>query len=470
MPPILSAQNISFTYPDYPQMPSAELFSDLNLTLETEQITLLLGRPESGKTTLVYILAGLVPRFTGGKMNGLVEVQGRSVSGKQPYDLIEELGIVFQNPDEQLFTNSCAAEIAFPLESLGLSRQEIDVRVERALNTMDIRQYRERSPNTLSGGEKKKLLLACLIAVDPTVWILDETLEELDEQTKVLILEYLKSRKKTVLILSAKWHKLFAEYIQAVLILQDGVIRKRTHSEENTPADWNRLERKTEQMPAAGIGRIPSRKLLQTTDIHFHYDTLDPFSLDIPAFELAAGEVLALTGGNGSGKTTLAKLLCGLLKPLSGSIRLFDETVPADSATLNAHVGYMFQSPDLQIFAASVQEELAYGLKLEGLPRARIETRIQEAVSLFHLPSSKVPPSLMSYGARKRLQAAVYYLLQRPLLILDEGDSGLGTDEFARIVKLLSSQEKGLVLITHDMELAAHLSNRLISMELGKIV
>ena len=470
MPSILSVQSISFTYPDYPQMPSKQLFRNLNLTLEAEQITLLLGRPASGKTTLLQILAGLAPRFTGGKMIGLVEVNGRSVSGEKPYNLIEELGIVFQNPDDQLFTNSCAAEIAFPLESIGLSRQEIAIRVEGALNTMDIRQYRERSPNTLSGGEKKKLLLACLVAVDPALWILDETLEELDEQTKILILEYLQSRKKTALLLSAKWHKLFAKYIQAVLILQDGVIRELTHSEEKTLVDWNRLERKTEQMPAAVISRTPPRKLLQSAGLHFHYDKLDPFSIDISAFELAAGDVLALTGGNGSGKTTLAKLLCGLLKPLSGSIRLFDDTVPADSATLNAHVGYMFQSPDLQIFAASVQEELAYGLKLEGLPRARIEARVRETVSLFNLPSSTVPPSLMSYGVRKRLQAAVYYLLQRPLLILDEGDSGLGTDDFIRMVKLLSSPEKGLVVITHDIELAAHLSNRMISMELGKIV
>ncbi len=118
----LEVRGLSFRFPDYPNLPAAPLFRELDLELPAGQIALVLGAPDSGKSTLCRILAGLVPRFSGGALEGSIRIAGRSILESRPYERIRDVGLVFQNPAEQLFTARCDAEAAFALESLGLAR------------------------------------------------------------------------------------------------------------------------------------------------------------------------------------------------------------------------------------------------------------------------------------------------------------------------------------------------------------
>jgi energy-coupling factor transport system ATP-binding protein len=382
---------------------------------------------------------------------------------------------------------------------------------------MGLDAMRERNPLTLSGGEKKKLLLACLFAVDPQLWLLDETLEELDAASRTVLLDYVKKRGTTVLLASAKWHDVFGEYADRVLLLEDGAVEPLVARPGSKPFA-ERLERTGLTLPAsapavaspsagaearAGAGpesdrggseaaeaapraenrvdrgrTVGGRRLIRVRGLSFRYPEGGSFRLEVPGLEIREGEVVALIGPNGSGKTTLGRILCGLLEPQKGSVEILqgDELRPAAAEQLNRYTGYLFQDPDLQIFLPTVADELGYGLRLRGLGPEEIERTVSDAIGRFRLPGPEVPPALMSYGSRKRLQAAVCYLLERPVLVVDEGDSGLGAREFAGLLRQLRSAangrrrvpERGLMFITHDLHVAARLADRVVRLQEGK--
>ncbi len=462
----LEVRGLSFRYPDYPNLPAEPLFQDLELKLVPGEIGLLLGGPDAGKSTLCRILAGLVPRFSGGRLAGRVRVAGRSMLNSQPFERIRDVGVVFQNPAEQLFTGRCDLEVAFALESLGTPPPRIEVLVREALRAQALPGHRD--PQTLSGGEKKKLALACLEAVGPALWLLDETFEELDSGTRLRLLRSLRAAHRTTLITSAKWYEFFAGHVDRVFVLSGGRLREIRPGTNGFPA----LLRKEGFLlgPRGRRPRPPGDPVLEAENLRFAYPGEGGFRLEVERLTIPRGGTLAVVGDNGSGKSTLAKVLCGLLRPAEGGVRLRQEgrLRLMDRESLFRRVAYIFQDPDLQIFLPTVREELAYGLKLQGLGQEQIAPRVQEAAERFRLPGLLAPPALLSFGARKRLQSATYHLLDKRVVIFDEGDSGLGGPEFARLLELFRSPERGLLVITHDLALASRVADSTLRLEKGR--
>jgi energy-coupling factor transporter ATP-binding protein EcfA2 len=462
----LEVRGLRFRYPDYPNLPSAELFRDLDLELAAGEIGLLLGWPDAGKSTLCRILAGLVPRFSGGTLGGRVRVAGRSVQESRPFERIREVGLVFQNPAEQLFTGRCDTEVAFALESLGTPTARIERLVREALDGQALPALRD--PQTLSGGEKKKLAVACLQAADPALWLLDETFEELDSRTRLRLLEGLRAPGRTALITSAKWYEFFAGRVDRVFLLSGGRLRGVRPDAQSLRA---LLRKEGFTLGArARRPRPPGDPVLEAQNLRFAYPGEGGFRLEVAHLAVPRGGTLAVVGDNGSGKSTLARILCGLLSPAAGSVRLRQEGELRlmSRESLSQRVAYIFQDPDLQIFLPTVEEELAYGLKLQGLGQDRIDPRVRAAAQSFHLPALLAPPALLSFGARKRLQSATYHLLDKRVVIFDEGDSGLGAPEFARLLELFRDPERGLLVITHDLTLASRVADATIRLEKGR--
>ena len=464
----LEVRGLSFRYPDYPNLPAAPLFRELDLELAAGEIGLVLGGPDTGKSTLCRILAGLVPRFSGGALDGRIWLAGRSILESRPFERIQEVGLVFQNPAEQLFTSRCDAEAAFALESLGMPPERIQRRVRTALRLLGIPAPRD--PQSLSGGEKKKLAVACLQAVRPAVWLLDETFEELDSGTRLRLLERLRASGRTVLITSAKWYELFGGRVDRVFLLSGGRLRE---VRPGSTAFHTLLRKEGFELGARGPRpRAPAGPVLEAENLRFSYPGEGSFRLEVARLAVPLGGTLAVVGDNGSGKSTLARILCGLLAPAEGSVRLrLDGGLrPLDRAALSRQVAYIFQDPDLQIFLPTVEEELAYGLKLQGLGEEEIAPRLRAAAESFRLPGLLAPPALLSFGARKRLQAAVYHLLGKRVVIFDEGDSGLGAPEFAGLLELFRDPARGLVVITHDLKLASRVAGATVRLEKGRVV
>jgi len=473
MIPLVEIKQLSFKYPDYPELKFNELFTNINLTLHEGDFRVILGKPESGKTTLSRILTGLIPRYTGGSLTGTVSIRGKNIDSFKPYDLIEQVGCVFQNPDEQIITTRCDSEIAFPMESLGWDRSTIETKLDQAFHATGMSDFRKRNPATLSGGEKKKLLITALFGVNPEVWILDETVEELDPASLNIILEKIIKMEKTILLFASKVPSVLKDLkIQYSLITQGELL----HKEDLPETEYQNLLKKeglviphyTEQLyslPGPQKNLPLTQELLHAVNIRYKYKNNDAFSLSIDAFSLKEGEIVSIVGKNGSGKSTLGKIFSGLIKPDSGALQILNngEKETASEKYLNRFCGFLFQNPDSQIFLPSVREELSFNVHLS-------EEELANTIKLFSLPNGEVPPALMSYGARKRLQGAVYSLLRKKLYIIDEADSALSVADFSNIVHLLKKERITIIIITHNMELSRLFSNRIFIMEKGKIL
>jgi energy-coupling factor transport system ATP-binding protein len=407
-----------------------------------------------------------VPRFSGGTLAGQVRVAGRSILEARPFERVREVGLVFQNPAEQLFTARCDTEAAFALESLGMPPARIERRVRDALRGQALPALRD--PQTLSGGEKKKLAVACLQAVRPAVWLLDETFEELDSGTRLRLLEGLRASGRTVLITSAKWHEFFGGRVDRVFLLSEGRLRE---VRPGTAGFLALLRKEGFELGARGPrSHPPGDPVLEAENLRFAYPGEEDFRLEVARLAIPRGGTLAVVGDNGSGKSTLAKILCGLLRPAEGTVHLRQdgEFLLMDGASLSRRVAYIFQDPDLQIFLPTVEEELAYGLKLQGLGPEQIAPRVRAAAESFRLPGLLAPPALLSFGVRKRLQSATYHLLGKRVVIFDEGDSGLGALEFARLLELFRDPDRGLMVITHDLKLAARVADATVRLARGR--
>ena len=448
MPAALSVKDLSFQYPSYPGLESRSLFKGLSFDLEKGSMNLLLALPGAGKTTLSRILTGLVPAYTGGELSGNIKKAS-------------ETGIVFQNPDEQLFCSTAEKEVVFPLEAAGLPRDEIGRHADAAFQKTGIEYLRFKKPIHLSGGEKRRLLISVLCATDPELWILDETLEEIDIRGREEILSFLKASGKTILILTAKMLDVYKKYADNFFVYAGGSLMQFA---DGSSRDF------AYAVKEGGFcldGDMPDENALKALEsvtfenpvlkvegLRFSYPDSD-FTLNVDNFALEQGKTTAVIGTNGCGKSTLSHIIAGLLKPEAGKVLLEGKEVSAEK--LNRNCSYLFQNPDYQLFLPTARAELEYGLKLQKLPQDQIEEKVQEAIKVFGIEHPDAPPVLMSYGQRKKLQAAIYWLLEKKIVIIDEADSGISSKEYRQIIDVFrqSPADPAILIITHDIQLAA---------------
>jgi len=471
--PLLQIRDYHFQFPSYPGLMGTPLFRGLNWTLNRGEFWIVLGRPESGKTTLGRCLTGVYPGLTQAETSGEILIDGEPVGNRSACDWIEKTGIVFQDPEEQIITTRCDDEASLALESLGSPAHEIRTRMEESFREFAMTGHESRNPISLSGGEKKRLLLASLEMQNPDLWILDESMDELDRDGQIFLLEYLRKKavemNKGILLFASKYKDLFREAGAELALLWTGrMVTQRTDPDGFQTS----LQREGLLMPpqikisSPGNTERSSTPLLSLKNITYTYPGSGGFSLSVDRLDVGEGEILGIEGPNGCGKTTLVRILSGLIPPAGGEI-LF-RGVPVRRDILNRSCGYLFQNPDYQLFLPTIQEELGLGLKNSGQNREEIKEMIDRAISLFKLPSSQAPPALMSFGTRKRLQGAIYYLLDKDLYILDEADSGLNFTDYLTIIQELKSKNAALIIISHDIQIQSLGIERVIRMENGQ--
>ncbi|MDI9644235.1 MAG: ABC transporter ATP-binding protein [Candidatus Verstraetearchaeota archaeon] len=183
--PIIEVKGLTYTYPES-ESPSLK---DVNFKAEAGEFVLVTGPSGCGKTTFCRALNGLIPNSYGGEFRGSVVVDGLSTTSTPVYELAQRVGLVFQNPENELFCTTVEREVAFGPENLALSREEIAMRVEEALSTVGILHLKEKSPEELSGGEQQKVAIAALLAMKPKILVLDEPTANLDPLSAKSILE-----------------------------------------------------------------------------------------------------------------------------------------------------------------------------------------------------------------------------------------------------------------------------------------
>ena len=500
--------NVSFTY-DGAAEPALR---DIRLVVRRGELVVVMGRTGAGKSTLLKCVNRTVPAFQTGTLTGRVTVLGRNLDGCQVGDLAGEVGLVLQDFESQLFATDVVQEIAFGLEQLGLSPEEMRERVQSALSLVGLAGFERRDPATLSGGEKQRLAIAAVLAARPPVLAFDEPTTDLDPVGKAEVFGLLEAMRRDGHTLILVEHESSAAEAADRLVLLDGgrivadgparEVRRdvallgrcgvragdldRISVALGLPAEVRTLDQVRAALVQRGgfdrpgdetppLARVSEpAAYIEVRGARFAYPD-GKVALAEVDLRIAQGEFVALIGQNGSGKTTLAKMLNGLLRPSAGKVLLEGvdlATIPLSRAA--AQVGYVFQDPDQQLFAASVADEVAFGPRNLGVAAADLEVRIAEALDAVGLTGlEESDPFLLGKGQRQRLAVAAL-LAQRPrLLILDEPTTGLDFDEQIRMMELVARLHRGgltIVVITHSPWVVAQYARRGVLLAHGQVL
>ncbi|HKL74951.1 MAG TPA: ABC transporter ATP-binding protein [Halanaerobiales bacterium] len=220
---LLSTQNLSFGYKNN----NEKILKNINLNLYKGEILAILGLSGSGKTTLCHCLSGIIPHIYEGELKGEVQIKGKSILDLDLPKIAEYIGIVFQNPETQVFFPVVEDELAFGPENLCISREEIGKRIENILSLLGKENLRYKKTKHLSGGEKQLTVLASVLALEPEILIFDEVMSQIDTKGKKLIKEIiilLKEKGKTIVMVEHDLEN--AEIADRKLLLKNGRLKK----------------------------------------------------------------------------------------------------------------------------------------------------------------------------------------------------------------------------------------------------
>jgi len=436
--PIL-ARDASVQYPDRAR-PALEGITERISPGEAVVVT---GPSGCGKSTFCRAICGFIPELVPARVEGELRVEGLSVWETDAARLGTHVGLVQQDADAQICTLGVEDEVAFGPENLCLPRKEIDKRVHRAMDAVGIESLRGRRTTTLSGGEKQRLAIASILAMEPKILLLDEPTAHLDPAGASQLFGLLRDlRQRLGLTLLVVEHRLgpLAALSPHVVILDEGriVLRRPDRSHHERLGEGSKLE---EERLTGAEPRV------RVSDLAFSYGA--PLLQGI-TFDVRAGEVLGVIGPNGGGKTTLLRLLAGLEDPLLGRI----ET--------DAEVGFVFQHPHHQIFERTVDRELAIAdiPAREPLESWLVEGRLEGL--------GNAPPLSLSLGEQRRL-TLITALQRRPgILLLDEPFIGQDRRNVEWIVTRIRDESRrgaSIVLVSHDVDLLSMLADRVLYLD-----
>lgn len=461
--------------------------AQVNLRIAPGEKVLLLGPSGAGKSTLLAGIAGVLGDAADGEQQGHI-----TVDGHDPAVARGAVGMVLQDPDSQVIAAKVGDDVVFGCENLGVSREDMWQRATAALHTVGLGHLPLDHPTAqLSGGQKQRLALAGVLAMRPSVIVLDEPTANLDPDgvadVRDAVIRACQELGSTLIVVEhrvATW----AEHVDRAIVLG---------TEANIIADGHAaeiLDSEAERLASAGIW-VPNLPL----SINRHWSPAEPAGRDGTASEktglistnnltvgwhkqpIRAGITAALrpgstclTGGNGSGKSTMALTLAGLLPAVSGSVdasglrgklprkrRVTADPITWPSADLVRHIGYVFQDPEHQFATRTVREELLLGPKAAGMDAAAAEQRADELLDALGLTRlGPANPFTLSGGEKRRLSVAAILATKPQLLILDEPTFGQDRATFTALVGLLqelADQGTSLLSITHDADYLAAL-------------
>jgi len=519
---ILRARRFSLQYP-YADAPTLH---DFSVDLQRGERVLLLGPSGSGKSSLALCLNGLIPHSIEADVTGSLRVCGQETTTARPAELAQRIGIVFQDPESQFCTLTVEDEIAFGLENLRLPRDEMDERIDQALRQVEMAGERGTRLDRLSGGMAQRVVLAATLAMDPDLLILDEATSNLDPAGEVelfALLERMARRDpaRTFLLvahrldpliqtISRVWvldeagrllydappRSLFAQHgaaLAAMGIWQPAAtsLAHALAQADGTPAPpfltipealaWLRRHPQAWEpaaawaQPAADPASDPHAAPAVVLDrISFAYGDGARAVRDV-SLCVRCGEVLAVVGANGAGKSTLAQLVVGLRHPQQGTVRVLGEDVARTPVSqLAQRCGFVFQNPEHQFVTDRVCDEVAFGLRRQGLDEESVTTRTRALLQRLHLADKETAnPFTLSQGQKRRLSVATMLDSERAILILDEptfGQDARNSRELVATLRRLNREGMTLILVTHDMELVWTLAQRVAVMANGRLL
>ncbi len=414
------------------------------LSLGDADVLLATGSSGAGKSTLARLCCGVIPHLYRGELVGEVRLAGRHTTDVPLWRVTETAGLVGQNPAAQLVASTVREEVAFGLDGLGLSRADTAARIDDALVWAGLVDRAGADPRDLSGGEQQRLLIAASTARGPSLLVLDEPLSMLDSASGERVVEMLDARRDRGAA------SLVFEHRVDLLAELSGL--KRLSLGDSCAA------RKEGPDSHVGVSEFEPSFRVDVRGLSVRRDRPLLAGIDL---DLRGGSVVALLGPNGSGKTTLLRVLAGVETNVEGRVE--------GPSGRRPRLGLAFQNPDLQIFNATVREEIVYGIPTVDEERYR---RVVEALGLASLEAR--PPLLLSEGQKKRLGIATI-LVRDGLdgILLDEptlGQDPVQRRRIGRLVRALADAGALVIAATHDEAWARAWADREIVLERGRVV
>lgn len=454
--------------------------ADVSLNIHAGECVLVSGPSGCGKSTLGLALCGLIPHAIPATVTGQIEIAGLDPRALPAAKIAQQVGILFQRPDSQLFHLRVDQEVAFGLRNLGLSEDEVRERTEWALDVTGIRSLRCRRPGELSGGQKQCVALATVLAMRPRVLILDEPTSSLDVPNTRLVIDTLKNLRQqynlTILLIE---HRL-AEAVQIAsrVLVMDGGQVVADGSPESVFARKDMLRQFGMRRPTAQPSLnwedlvLPQALPPQNTPPLLELDHVTAgyqrqAIVEDACLKLYPGDFAALVGNNGAGKSTLGLVASGLLKPMRGQVRFAHGKTPR----AGLDVAMLFQNPEDQLLCDNVEDEVAYAPRNFGRFDPLQHEKILAETDLLELRRRR--PHLLSVGQQQRVTLAACLAVSPRLLILDEPTLGQDWGHLQQMMNYLAElnrQGVAILLISHDYKLIHRFARRLIVMQDGRIL
>ncbi|WP_300266202.1 ABC transporter ATP-binding protein [Microbacterium sp.] len=456
---------------------------EVSLTIEPGERVLLLGASGSGKSTLLQGLGGVLGGADEGEELGELLVDGAPAAGAHG-----RVGMVLQDPDTQTILTRVGDDVAFGCENLGVPSDEIWPRVDAALEAVGLDVPVERSTAALSGGQKQRLALAGVLAMRPGAILLDEPTANLDPagvgEVTDAVKAALDATGATLVVIEHRidvWLPLVDRVIvlgaadETTIVLADGspdAVLGERGGELAAAGVW--VPGHPPAFPPAPANR-PGPVLLETHDLVVSRRRGVPVAGPID-LHLCGGEVLGIAGANGAGKSTLGLTLAGLIAAESGQVAASVELAAGErpdpakwsSRALLTRIGAVLQSPEHQLLARTVREELSVGPRALGLAESEVAARSDDLMRRLRLTAlAEANPYTLSGGEKRRLTVAAALATQPRVLMLDEptfGQDAVTWAELVGIIADLREQGSAIIVVSHDDDVMRALHARRIEL------
>jgi energy-coupling factor transport system ATP-binding protein len=497
---IVACHDLSFWYGD-PET-TAPTVNDATFTIDEGSCALVLGRTGAGKSTLLKLLNGLVPRFSGGTMQGRVEIAGRDTRVFAPRDLAGVVGYCPQDASEAFITDQVETELAWSLEQLGIDQRVMWRRVDATASLLGLGGLLDRPITTLSMGERQRLAIGASLVAEPRVLILDEPTSMLDplaaEDVLAAIDRLVNDLGVTVILAEHRLDRALQICDVAISIDPDGRVAVQDPSRATISAGIDtpltRLARRvgwaevpTSTRAARRVGEPLRTRMLEDgwspetpapetgPDVLVAEDLWvqrgQGFALRRVDLRLRRGEVLAVTGRNGAGKSTLLSTLAGAERPARGTVRVGGiDPHGLNGPELIAAIGWLPSNPVDLMTESRVGDELASN-DADGRLAPGTTAAVLQRFGI-DLPEEQHPRDLSS-GERLALALAILLAHRPRVLLLDEPTVGLdysAKDALTAWLRVLTAEGIAVMLATHDMDIVADCADRMLTLAAGSVL
>jgi energy-coupling factor transport system ATP-binding protein len=522
---IIETQNLCFEYRTYNEegevTNSVPVLRGIDFSVKEGEFVAVLGHNGSGKSTLAkHFNVILSPT------SGRITVDGIDAADENKiFDIRSTVGMVFQNPDNQIVATIVEEDVAFALENLGVPANEIRRRIDEAMKIVDIYKFRKHAPHQLSGGQKQRVAIAGVIAMAPKCIVLDEPTAMLDPKGRKEVMETIHSlnRERGITIILITHYMEEAASAGRVVVMEKGLIvmdgtpkqifsnadklkkigldvppaaelaQELIRRDVKLPKDIITGEELVKELakilpPVQIDGDIEPEttentadNVIKTENLYYKYSVGTPFEVtaikDVN-FTVKKGEFIGIIGHTGSGKSTLIQHLNGLLKQTSGNVIINGRNIwnkNVNIKDIRFEAGLVFQYSEYQLFEETVFKDIAFGPRNMGLSEDEITERVLSAAKAMGVHESwlKTSPFDLSGGQKRRVALAGVIAMQPKILILDEPAAGLDPHGRDTVLNKINEYHRNsgttVLLVSHSMEDIVKYTEKVLVMNGGEI-